>query len=126
MNKIKKYLKLKSSEAGFTILEVMIGLVIFTLGLLLLLSMMIISIDGNMWSENHTQSMQLIREKIEQLKNTDEALMVSGNDAIGSYSRNWTVVQATPELKAVSVKVSWLEPSGDSKACSTVTMIYPK
>jgi len=121
MNKLKKML----TNDGFTILEVMVGLAIFSLGLLLLLSMMVISIQGNMWSENHTQSVQLIREKVEQLKNTAGAAMVSGNDAVGDYTRSWTVSQVTTDLKGVSVKVSWAEPDGEIKACSTYTYIYP-
>ena len=57
-----------SQTDGFTILEVMVGLVIFTLGLLLLMSMMVVSMQGNSWSEYQTPSAQLIREKIEQMK----------------------------------------------------------
>lgn len=121
MNRLKK----KLNADGFTILEVMIGLVIFSLGLLLLMSMMVISIQGNEWSEHHTQSIQLIREKMEQLKNTPETALTSGNDAVGLYSRSWRVTQVNSELKGVSVKVTWAEPDGDIKACSTYTYIYP-
>ncbi len=121
MNRLKK----KLNADGFTILEVMIGLVIFSLGLLLLMSMMVISIQGNEWSEHHTQSIQLIREKVEQLKNTPEVAMTSGSDAVGRYSRSWNITQVNSELKGVSVKVAWTEPDGDIKACSTYTYVYP-
>jgi type II secretory pathway pseudopilin PulG len=115
----------KLSEEGFTILEVMVGLIIFSLGLLLLMSMMVVSIQGNSWSENATQSAQLAREKIEQIKNDPATYLGSGRDVIGDYVRSWDVSWVTADLSAVTVRVAWTDANNRDYACSTMTYIQP-
>ncbi len=119
--------KLIKGESGFTILEVMISLVIFSLGLLLLMSMLVVSIHGNYWSEKTTLSTQLIRERLEQMKNTPSASLTSGSDVVAGYNRSWTVhALATPGLVEAKVVVRWSDAELRSYACSTVTYIQPK
>ena len=115
----------KLSEDGFTILEVMVGLIIFTLGLLLLMSMMVVSIQGNSWSEYATQSAQLAREKLEQIKNDPAAHLGPGGDEIGDYTRTWNVSSITSDLSAVTVRVAWTDANDKDYACSTMTYIQP-
>lgn len=113
-------------QDGFSILEVMVGLIIFSLGLLLLMSMMVASIDGNSWAEDTTQSVQLIKEKIEQLKNTHVSELNSGEDAIGDYVRSWDVTAVSSNLVGVTVRVKWADADEKVYACSTMTFMQPK
>lgn len=112
-----------SQTDGFTILEVIVGSVIFTLGLLLLMSMMVLSMRGNSWSKDATQSAQMIREKIEQIKSDPATHLSSGNDAIGDFRRSWDVSQVTPNLYALTVRVVWTDVDQSDHACSTMTYI---
>jgi Tfp pilus assembly protein PilV len=112
-----------SRTGGFTILEVMVGLIIFTLGLLLLTSMMAVSMQGNSRSKDATQSAQMIREKIEQIKSNPATHLSSGSDAIGDFRRSWNVNQMTPNLYAVTVRVAWTDVDQSDHACSSMTYI---
>ena len=79
-----KKLRKKMNSEGFTILEVMVGLVIFSIGLLTLLSMIAISISGNTWSEKTTQTVQMVRETIENIKNTPLSDLESSTTGLSS------------------------------------------
>ncbi len=124
MRKLRTIAKEKISQTdGFTILEVIVGLIIFTLGLLLLTSMMAVSMKENSWSKDATQSAQMIREKIEQIKRNPATRLSSGSDAIGDFRRSWDVSQVTPNLYAVTVRVIWTDVDQSDHACSTMTYI---
>jgi Tfp pilus assembly protein PilV len=112
-----------SRTDGFTILEVMVGLIIFTLGLLLLTSMMAVSMQGNSRSKDTTQSAQMIREKIEQIKSNPATYLNSGSDAIGDFRRSWDVSQVTPNLYSVTVRVVWTDVDQSDHACSTMAYV---
>jgi prepilin-type N-terminal cleavage/methylation domain-containing protein len=112
-----------SRKEGFTILEVMVGLVIFSLGLLLLMSMMVVSIKGNTWAEFTTQSTQLIREKIEQIKHDPVTYLNSGSDVVGDYTVSWDVTSATADLAEVEVRVDWTDADSTSYTWSTTTYV---
>lgn len=116
---IKKF----SRKEGFTILEVMVGLVIFSLGLLLLMSMMVVSIKGNTWAEFTTQSTQLIREKIEQIKHDPVTYLNSGSDVVGDYMVSWDVTSTTTDLAEVEVRVDWIDADSISYTWSTTTYV---
>jgi len=119
-----KILNKMRAQEGFSILEVMVGLVIFTLGLLLLMSMMVVSIQSNSWSEKETLSSQLIREKIEQLKNSPETSLISGSDVVNGLNRSWNIkALGIPGLYDVTVAVAWTDVDQRSFACSTQTYI---
>ncbi len=123
MKSFKKLFSRIRTQRGFTILEVMVGIIIFTLGLLLLGSMMIVSIDGNVWSNKTTEVVQVIRDKVEDFRNMKSADMVSGADVVNGLSRSWTVSDAADNLKQLTVVVSWNDKRDVSHACTTATYI---
>ncbi len=126
MKILKKINRKLSKRDGFSLLEVMVGLLIFTLGLLLLMSMMVVSLESNSWSEKTTISAQLIREKIEQLKNTPASNLASGNDVVDGFTRTWQVTNSsTTNLYDVQVAVQWQDAESRIFACTTYTMIQP-
>lgn len=128
MNVLNRIRRKVSRSDGFSLLEVMIGLVIFSLGMMLLMSMIVVSLQSNSWSENTTISTQLIREKIEQLKNTPAAHLTSGGDVIDGFTRTWVVGNALgiPDLYSVQLAVNWQNADSRVFACTTLTMIQPK
>ena len=123
--KILKKLRLKKvrGAGGFTLLEVMVGIVIFTVGLLLLGSMMIVSIDGNVWSNKTTEVVQAIRGKVEDFRNMKAADMSSGTDVVGGMARSWEISDAADNLKKLTVVVSWNDKRDVTHACTTATFI---
>ena len=115
-------MKIKSQD-GFTLLEVMMGLVIFTLGLLLLSSMMVVALRGNVWSDKTTQVVQATREKIEEFRRLPDEDMASGTDVRAGFNRSWLVEDIDAQLKRLTVVVSYSNEKAVVRACTTVTYL---
>lgn len=111
------------SQDGFTLLEVMMGLVIFTLGLLLLSSMMVVAIRGNVWSDKTTEIVQATREKIEEFRRLADEDMASGSDVRGGMNRSWEIADVDTYLKRLTVVVGYEDEKAVEKVCTTITYI---
>jgi prepilin-type N-terminal cleavage/methylation domain-containing protein len=99
-----------NNRHGFTLLEVLIGMIILAVGMLMLLPMMVVSMQANDFARNFTEASMLIKEKMEELKNMN--LPVSGADSVDTVSRVWTVTDATANLKKLVVNVNWTDQDG--------------
>ena len=112
------------SRKGFTLLEVLIGLIILTVGLLGLAAMQITFLRGNSFSIKMTEATSIARNKIEDFNNTSFENITSGNEAgpvVGStgmnYTRTWVVVDVDNDgdgeidWKVVDVTTDWNDPS---------------
>ena len=115
-------MKIKSQD-GFTLLEVMMGLVIFTVGLLLLSSMMVVAIKGNVWSDKTTSVVQATREKVEEFRRLDPDVMTGGSDVRSGLNRSWSISDISANLKQLSVVVSYANEKSVVRACTTITYI---
>jgi prepilin-type N-terminal cleavage/methylation domain-containing protein len=108
-------------ENGFTLVEVLAGTILLSVGLLLLMPLMVVSMQGNELARGSTDSSMLIREKIEELKNIDNP--VSGVDTTGASIRTWNVTAITTNLRRLQVRVDWLDRDGHSRTNSMVTYL---
>ena len=115
-------MKLKKTD-GFTLLEVMMGLIIFSVGMLLLGSMTVVALRGNTWSNKTTQVVQAMRDKIEDFRHATTAEKVNGSDVVNGLSRRWTFQNVTTNLDMITVVVSWEDDKQIAKSCSTMTYI---
>jgi Tfp pilus assembly protein PilV len=115
-------MKIKKTD-GFTILEVMVGMIIFTLGMLLLSSLTVVALRGNTWSDKTSQVVQAMRDKIEDYRHADVADMINGEDAVNGLRRTWTFQDLSANLKEITVVVSWEDRQAIAKRCSTITYI---
>jgi len=126
----------RKSEQGFTLIEVMVAIVILTVGLLAVGTMQISAIRGNFMSGNTSIALSLAGEKMEDLLNrqyndaalndtvtannttlssitsVDHAETVSEEGTVAAsglfYRRIWNIAnQASPTTKAVMVIVTW-------------------
>jgi type IV pilus modification protein PilV len=114
----------KGMEAGFTMIEVLIAIVILTVGLLAVGTMQISAIRGNFMSGNTSIALSLASEKMEDLLNKDfnhadlnasathqETISEEGVVGAGAfYQRTWNVADpptAATNTKNVTVIVSW-------------------
>ncbi len=100
-------MKISKKQDGFTLIEVMAGMIILALGLLLLLPMMVTSMQANDFARGVTEASMLIKDKMEELKNMDPP--TSGSDTTSTVQRNWTVSNAGSNLWRLDVTISWTD-----------------
>ncbi len=111
----------RKKERGFTLVEVMAGMVLLAVGLLLLLPMMVTSIRANDYARNATEASMLIKDKMEQLKNMD--VPDTGEDAVGVATRSWTSTLVSNDLWRLSVTVGWTDERGNPHS-NSMTSYY--
>lgn len=117
------------NKKGFTLLEVMITMVIFAIGLMGLASMHIMAIKGNSFGQQMTVASTLAQNQLEEMRQNAGAL-TNGNDTVTdhngiTYARTWTVTPNTPQtnMNTVLINVVWTGPTGTgTEALRTVTM----
>lgn len=122
-------LRLKDTKA-FTLLEVMITLLILSVGMLGLATLQIMAIRGNSFGQQMTIASTLAQNKLEELREDDFDSIGTGNDVCVdqvnrcTYSRQWVVQDDTPQanMKTVEVRVTWTGAQAD-RAVSMGTII---
>lgn len=100
-------MKISKKQDGFTLIEVMAGMIILALGLLLLMPMMVTSMQANDFARGATEASMLIKDKMEELKNMDPP--TSGVDTMGTVQRSWTVSNVSSNLWRLDVTISWTD-----------------
>lgn len=115
------------NRKGFTLIEVLIGLVLLAVGLLAIAGMQITSVKSNSFSSNITQASIMAQDRLEILRNLPmgHADLGAGthNDVIPgtTFTRLYTVavVPGTTMLN-ITVNVSWTDSSSHTVSFSTV------
>jgi len=101
--------RLRKSQ-GFTLIEIMIAIFLLVVAMLGVISVTVMVIKGNAFSKTMTTATTLAADKMEELKNTAYASVVSGNDTQETlYTRTWAVTDNSPAtgMKTVVVTVAW-------------------
>lgn len=106
------------AEHGFTLIEVMIALAIFSIGFLGLTKMQITSIQGNDIAGNYTEGSAWGVSQIEDLMTMayDNAALndgTTGTATQGIYTMNWSVTEdaPVPNVKTINIIVTWRKQS---------------
>jgi type IV pilus assembly protein PilV len=116
------------NKKGFSLIEVLVGLVLLAIGLLAIAGMQITSVRGNFFSSNMTQASILAQDRLETLRNlayADAALTVGNhNDGLipGTiFTRDYDVslVPGTTML-TIMVRVRWKDTSDHTISFTTV------
>lgn len=101
-------------DEGFTLLEILISLAIFSIGIIAVAGMQATSIDGNNLAGKYTQGANLGISEIEKIIATayDDATLNNGTAGTvtqGIYTVNWTVTDAVPisSVKNINMIVTW-------------------
>jgi type IV pilus modification protein PilV len=104
------------NKKGFTLIEVLIGLIILAIGILAIAGMQITSIVGTSFSSNLTQASVLAQDRLEFLKglSLNDVRLDTGtyNDPpdIGIFKRSYQATRnANPNFVTITYTVSWLE-----------------
>jgi type IV pilus assembly protein PilV len=107
-----------SIEDGFTLIEIMITLVILSIGLTALAGLQVSAIKGNTFSKRMTAAVSIANQKLEQIKDTAYANILSESSSQitqsnMSFTRQVTVTNNSPlaNTKTVNVTVTWSDGS---------------
>jgi prepilin-type N-terminal cleavage/methylation domain-containing protein len=108
---------------GFTLIEVLIAIAVFSVGILAVASMQLVNTQNNTTANIMTQATMLARAQMEQLANSDIAASadltpgthadpnnpIDENGAAGGiYTRTWTVAAGSgPSSREIEVRVNW-------------------
>jgi type IV pilus assembly protein PilV len=111
MKKDRTNTNLSDTNRGFTLIEVLIAMAIFSIGILAVGSMQLSNTKNNTTGNIMTGATMLARQKIEELKTLDPFDLDSadGNDTVGIYNRQWVTdpVSGSTTAWKVMVTVSW-------------------
>jgi type IV pilus assembly protein PilV len=107
-----------SIEEGFTLIEIMIALVVMSIGLTALAAVQISAIRGNAFSKRMTTAVSIADETLEQIKSMPyvDIVSVSSTQTTQSdmnFTRQVTVTNNIPlaNTKTINVTVNWSEGS---------------
>jgi type IV pilus assembly protein PilV len=117
-----------SAKKGFTLTEVLVGLVLLAVGILAIAAMQITSIKGGYFSSHLTQATVSAQDKLEVLKNLSysDSDLSSGlhNEGILAgtiFSRQHHIVEdAGNSMKTITVTVQWTDRGNHSVSLSTI------
>ena len=119
------------NQNGVTLVEVLIALVILSIGLLALAGLQVVVIKGNAGSRNLTSAVILAEAKIEELKNDGFADLVNGsfqdsNNPVdptgqtgGIFTRSWEIADYLTDMKEITVTLTWTDSLGDHNTSLT-------
>ncbi len=104
-------IKTKRDNLGFTFIEVLIAMVIFSVGILAVGSMQLTSINSNARARMHTEGYTWVVDRIEGLATlpyNDDDLTAGdhGPVAEGTYAISWNVQDDTPLADAKTIRVT--------------------
>ncbi|MFQ5715742.1 MAG: prepilin-type N-terminal cleavage/methylation domain-containing protein [Nitrospinales bacterium] len=104
----------RSNQGGFTLLEVLVSVVILSVGFLGTGALVAGVVQKNQEAKRITAGTTLIQDKIESFKNSSFSSINSGSEtnidaegnAGGAFSRSWTVT-TSGNVKTITVTVGW-------------------
>jgi type IV pilus modification protein PilV len=116
------------NNKGFTLLEVLVGLVILSIGLLAIAGMQVTSIRGNFFSKNITEANYVAMDRLEFLNNLPltAAQLQAGNYNEGSqtfagiaFNRSYSVAN-NAGIRTINYIVRWNDGVDRTITISTV------
>ena len=111
------------SSMGFSLIEVLISLVVLSVGLLGVGQLMVTSVTTTAYGNHFTQATALAQAKMEEFRasrpvagtGSDQVMGVNGT----RYMRTWSIV-ANGEMRFITVAVDWIEKTSHSIQLSTI------
>jgi len=116
--------KMLQGHRGFTLIEVMIALVLFAVGMLAFAGLEVMAIRNMSYSKDFGKANTYAQQLIEEKKGISWSYVTEGSDTPeGRFTRAWTVT-TDGDIKHLAVTVSWLDPSLGTKRVSFFTDLY--
>jgi type IV pilus assembly protein PilV len=115
-------------KKGFTLIEVLIGLIILAIGILAVAGMQITSTRGNFFSNNLMQATYVAQDRLEFLKNLpfdspkiQDGSSDSGTTPISGVIFNWSYkVVANGDVRTINLTVTWNDGVDHNVSFSTI------
>jgi len=104
------YVKLKKNDtAGFSIIECLIALSIFAIGILAVATLILSSIGSNASARRTMEATALAEARLEQVMAIPYDNIVAGESTQGAYTVAWEVAEdvIVAQTKSITVTVSW-------------------
>lgn len=98
------------NDRGFTLFEILVTILIFSLGILVLAGTQILSTKGTAFNQEATTAATIAQKKIEELKGTAFDSIVDGSSSEKGMLLSWSVASqgSSPyRIKDVTVTVTW-------------------
>ncbi|OEU50130.1 MAG: hypothetical protein BA871_04040 [Desulfuromonadales bacterium C00003096] len=116
----------KSNQKGFSLIEILIAITVFSIGILALGKMQITAIKGNSFANDLTMATTLAQDKAEELTGLpydDPLINADGNQANGRYNISWNIANDYPinNTKTINIIVTW-SIRGNPKSTSITSM----
>jgi len=115
--------------------EVLVAIIILSIGLLALAGLQATVIKGNVASKNLTSAVFLVETKIDELKSGGYASLSDGTfndpnnpvnekgDSGGIFNRSWTISTYETNMRKIIVTVTWTDQVGGNRSTSLVTVL---
>jgi prepilin-type N-terminal cleavage/methylation domain-containing protein len=122
---IQNGIKLSNNDKGFTIIEVMIALVIFSFGILGLAKLQITAVNGNAKAREYSEASAFAQGQIESLMSTPFANIVNSNPVNADGYRIQTTILSQTDLDAdgdndiMTIEVRVFDPSNVERGLLT-------
>lgn len=116
------------NKKGFTLIEVLIGLIFLAIGLLAIGALQITSTRGNFFSSNLMHASYVAQDRLESVKNLpfDSAKIQDGSSDSGSTPIsgivfNWSYrVVANGDVRTINLTVTWNDGVDHNLSFSTI------
>ena len=94
---------------GFSIMETLIALSVFTIGILAVATLVLSAIGENASARRVTEATALAEDRLEQLMALPYDSIADDNDRVGAYEVVWEVAEnvIVDQTKLITVTVSW-------------------
>lgn len=109
-------------NAGFSLLETLVALAVFSIASVALTSGVTTSIRANHTSEHLTQATILAQDKLEALLASAPTFATGSDAPRAGFTRTWTITDDTPSIgvSQIVVSVSWTDYSPHTITVMTV------
>ncbi|MCQ9206421.1 MAG: prepilin-type N-terminal cleavage/methylation domain-containing protein [Omnitrophica bacterium] len=109
----------RTTNDGFTLLEVMIAIVLFGVGIVAVVSLLSSGMAGALDAENTAIAVNLAQERMEEIRNLTYANIVNEAKAVVTgfsvFQREVVVTEPETNLKQVTVTVYWTHKGGEAE-----------
>jgi type IV pilus assembly protein PilV len=99
----------QKASRGFSLIEVLIALSIFTIGILGVASLVISSINENALARRVTEATALAEDRLEGMLALSYEDITTGESTEGAYTVSWNVAEdvIVAQTKSITVTVTW-------------------